>query len=181
MIRTKKDFKYYVMEDAKNNNYNKKFFNPTRKYLLLLRKTEYHINNKHKILSIVYRFRLKLISNKYLTYIPINSADSGLSLPHLGCIYINGNSKIGKNCSIHEMVNIGATSGNDKSPVLGNNVFIGSGAKVIGDIYIADDVAIGAGAVVVKSINEKGTTWAGCPAKKISNKDSHCHLKLFKQ
>ena len=60
-------------------------------------------------------------------------------------------------------------------------MFLGSGAKVIGDIQIADDVAIGANAVVVRSITEPGTTWAGVPARKISGKSSHENLnpRLF--
>lgn len=49
---------------------------------------------------------------------------------------------------------------------------MGSGAKIIGDIRIADGVAIGANAVVVKSIIENNTTWAGVPARKVSNNAS---------
>ena len=56
---------------------------------------------------------------------------------------------------------------------LGANSFIASGAKILGAIVIADDVAIGANAVVVKSITESGTTWAGVPARKISDNNSH--------
>ena len=62
------------------------------------------------------------------------------------------------------------------APQIGNNVFIGSGAKIIGDIRIADDVAIGAQALVVKSVLEGGITVGGIPAKKISNHDSHSNL-----
>jgi serine O-acetyltransferase len=72
-------------------------------------------------------------------------------------------------------VNIGSTNGS-KAPKLGNNVFIGTGAKIIGDITIADNVAIGANAVVVKSITEPGTTWGGIPAKKISDHDSRSNM-----
>lgn len=43
----------------------------------------------------------------------------------------------------------------------------------LGNIVIADDVAIGANVVVVKSITEAGTTWAGVPARKISDNNSH--------
>ena len=89
--------------------------------------------------------------------------------------------KVGKNCRIQEGVNIGATNGSNLAPQIGDNVFIGTGAKIIGDITIADDVAIGANAVVVKSITERGCTYAGVPAKKISSNNSHSNLcsKLF--
>lgn len=55
---------------------------------------------------------------------------------------------------------------------IGDNCYLGSGAKIIGDIRIADGVAIGANAVVVKSIIENNTTWAGVPARKVSNNAS---------
>ena len=87
------------------------------------------------------------------------------------------------NCRIHEGVTIGSTSGSKQAAIIGNNVFIGSGAKIIGAITIADDVAIGANAVVVKDILEPGTTWAGNPARKISDRNSHSNLapKLFQK
>jgi serine O-acetyltransferase len=54
-------------------------------------------------------------------------------------------------------------------PKIGNNVFIGPGAVVIGDIEIADGIAIGANSYVNKSFKEPNITVAGCPAKKISD------------
>ena len=47
---------------------------------------------------------------------------------------------------------------------------------MVGAVRIADDVSIGAGAVVTKDITEAGTTWAGVPARKISDNDSHSNL-----
>lgn len=66
--------------------------------------------------------------------------------------------------------------------MIGDNVFLASGAKIIGDIHIADDVAVGANAVVVKSVEESGITVGG-PAKKISDNNSHANLnrKLFSE
>jgi serine O-acetyltransferase len=108
--------------------------------------------------------------------LPIGVFGKGLSVAHKGTIIVNHNARIGENCRIHEGVTIGSTNGPDDSPKIGNNVFIATGAKIIGDIYIADDVAIGANAVVVKSINEPGTTWGGVPARKISENNSHSNL-----
>ena len=71
---------------------------------------------------------------------------------------------------------IGAANGSHDAAVIGNNCYFGSGAKVIGAVTIADDVAVGAGAVVTKDITEPGTTWAGVPARKISDHDSHRSL-----
>lgn len=62
------------------------------------------------------------------------------------------------------------------APIIGNKVFIGSGGKIIGSITIADDVVIGANAVVTKDFLEANTTWAGNPAKKVSNNGSYHYL-----
>ncbi len=55
---------------------------------------------------------------------------------------------------------------------IGNNVYIGPGARIFGDIEIADGIAIGANAVVNRSFLEPGITIAGVPARKISDKGS---------
>lgn len=62
-------------------------------------------------------------------------------------------------------MNLGATGGNSLSPIVGNNVFIGTGAKLIGGITVADGVSIAANAVVVKDILEPNTTWGGVRKK----------------
>ena len=179
MITSRSELKSYIEQDLKKNYLRKRFafLDKTRRYIILLRKAEYHMNTNHKLRALFYRYKFYKMSNKLLTFIPCNAFGPGLSIGHFGCIYVNQNTKVGCNCRIHEMVNIGATNGENKSPILGNNIYIGSGAKIIGDIHIADNVAIGAGAVVVKSIDEPNTTWGGVPAKKISDNDSSIHLK----
>ncbi len=99
---------------------------------------------------------------KYGFYIPVNVCGPGLSIAHIVNILINSNSKIGANCRIQTGVTLGATNGSSSAPNIGNNVFLGDGCKIIGDISVADNCAIGANAVVVKSILEAGTTWGGC-------------------
>ena len=54
-------------------------------------------------------------------------------------------------------------------PTIGNNVVVGVGAIVLGGGTVADGIAIGAGAVVNKSFEEKDIAIAGVPARKISN------------
>ncbi len=65
----------------------------------------------------------------------------------------------------------------DQTPKIGNNVFIGPGAKIFGEITIADHIAIGANAVVNKSFTESGITVAGIPARKVSEKGSSSYYK----
>lgn len=103
--------------------------------------------------------------------IPLNCFGPGLSIAHYGCLVV-GNAKVGKNCRIQEDVNIGATGGIPQAATIGDNVFIGTGAKIIGKIHIANNVSIGAGSVVVKDIDEEGCTVAGVPARVISKNGS---------
>jgi serine O-acetyltransferase len=77
-------------------------------------------------------------------------------------IVINDASIIGVNCRIHTCVNIGSTSGQKEAPIIGNNVYIAPGVKIFGGIHIADNIAIGANAVVNKSFLEPNITIAGC-------------------
>lgn len=98
--------------------------------------------------------------------IPINVFDGGLKISHFGYIVVNSKAKIGCNCEIHQGVHIGYSKG---VPTIGNNVWLGPGAKLYGDIVIADNCRIGANAVVNKSFTEEGITIAGVPAKKISD------------
>ena len=92
---------------------------------------------------------------------------------------VNSKAVIGENCRIQENVTIGATGGSIKAPQLGNNIFIGSGARIIGDITVADNIAIGANAVVTKSFTENDITLGGVPAKKISNNNSKEFIKAI--
>lgn len=83
--------------------------------------------------------------------------DAPLILPHgVSGIFISQSAKIGKKVVIFQQVTIGAntirTSKSYGAPTIGNNVYIGSGAKIIGGISIGDNARIGANACVVKDI-----------------------------
>ena len=82
-----------------------------------------------------------------------------------GGIVINSKVKIGQNCNISQGVTIGATK--KGVPKIKNNVYIGPGAKIFGDVLIGSNVSIGANAVVTKDINDNGVA-VGIPAKTIS-------------
>lgn len=100
--------------------------------------------------------------------IPTNVFGPGLNIAHRGTIVVNGFTKVGANCRIHACVNIGTKAGyRDVAPTIGDNVYIGPGVKIFGDVKIANGVAIGANAVVNKSFEEEHVTIAGVPAKKL--------------
>ena len=88
----------------------------------------------------------------------------GLQFGHFGGIYIIG--KIGKNCTISQQVVIGYKGGfsGGKCPTLGDNVYVGAGAKIVGGITIGNNAKIGANAVVLDDIPDNATA-VGIPAK----------------
>ena len=81
-------------------------------------------------------------------------------------VVIHSNAEIGENCLIAQQVTVGGRSKQKNVPRIGNNVYIGAGAKVLGDIVIGDNVVIGANAVVIKSVDSSCAV-AGVPAKVI--------------
>ena len=105
--------------------------------------------------------------------IPKNVCEEGLTLYHYGSIVVNGACRIGRNCCIMNNVNIGANGGSSKAPQIGDNVYIGPGAVIYGDIQIADGCSIGANSVVNKSFLEQNSVIVGAPAKVIKN-DNVC-------
>ena len=149
----------------------------------LMRKVEYYNNCKkgifNKIILLILKYRYKSLSIKYGFSIPINTFGPGLCIAYRGTIVINGASKIGKNCRINIDVNIGTQMGeNGKAPTIGDNCFIGPGAKLFGDIKIGDNVAIGANAVVNKDFGDN-VTIAGVPAKVVSKKGTNGKFSYY--
>lgn len=149
------------------------------KYVKLLRKEEKYYNKyKHsksvmRYVHIVpfwcYRLRKNKIGNKLSIDIRENSCGENLLIYHPNII-INGHSKLGKNCILHGNNCIGNNGKSPKCPRIGNNVDIGYGAIIIGDVEIVDDVKIGAGAVVTKSVYTQGATIVGVPGREKGGK-----------
>ena len=183
MIQSKKDYLYFLECDKVAMR--KTSARPRYKhdiiwiYERLLRKCEYYINCKHDLLSRLYtkflKFRYVRLSHKLGFSIGFNTCGPGLCLEHYGNIVINQHAKVGSNCHIIGSAVIGATT-DTEVPVIGNNVFIGFGAAIIGPVIIADGVAIGANAVVTKSITIPNVTVGGVPAKVISHNGSEKYI-----
>jgi len=141
------------------------------RFVKVLRKSGYYNANRNKsvfhyILSIYYRRKQNIMGCRLGFIFGSHAFDEGLTIHHIGNIVVDGN--IGKYCMFHGDNCVGRNKGND-TPTLGDYVRLGVGAKVIGDIYIANRVTIAAGAVVTKSCYEEGVTLAGIPAKIIKH------------
>lgn len=93
----------------------------------------------------------------------------GFYICHFGGIWISNEAVIGRNVNLSQDVTIGVTSRGKRvgAPVIGNNVYIGPGAKVIGKIRIGNNVAIGANSLVCRDVPDNAVV-AGVPARVIS-------------
>ena len=178
MIRSKKDYIEYLEADrlalGRKGNCPPFFGDEVWKFQRSLRALEYYTNCKSSLARLIHpfiKYRYHSLALKCNFSIPPNVFGPGLSIAHRGTIVVNGKARVGKNCRINASTNIGASGGvSDSVPTIGDNVYIGPGAKIFGKIEIADNIAIGANAVVCHSFTDPNITIAGVPAKKISDR-----------
>lgn len=118
-----------------------------------LRTRAFHSNKFIQLLISIY---LKRVEQKSGAFIGLDfNYDNNIKKPPilvhglLG-IFIVRNARIGEGCTIMQHVTIGKSKG--EAPVIGDDVFIGAGAKIIGKTIIGNNVRIGAGCVIVDQI-----------------------------
>jgi serine O-acetyltransferase len=93
-------------------------------------------------------------------------------IDHFGGIVISGDAVFGDDCVIRNGVTVGLKhTGSRGAPVLGNRVDIGAGAKILGTIWIGDDVQIGANAVVLTDVPSNCVA-VGVPARVLPRKSA---------
>ncbi len=129
----------------------------------------------HRIANWFFRHNMKLIArwisqhSRHKTGIEIHpgaTIGKGLFIDHGMGVVIGETTEIGDNCTLYQGVTLGGT-GKDhgkRHPTLGNNVLVGSGAKVLGPFRVGDNARIAAGAVVLTEVPDNATA-VGVPAK----------------
>lgn len=122
-----------------------------------------------KFFSGIYRFIYKLIQIVTGIELPCEvELGSNFVIDHFGGVIINGQVKFGDNCRIRNGVVIGLKNiENPATPIIGNNVDIGAGAKLLGGIKIGNNVTIGANAVVITDVPDNSIA-IGVPARIVS-------------
>ncbi|MBL0126388.1 MAG: serine acetyltransferase [Flavobacteriales bacterium] len=181
MIRNRQDLQHYL--EADRLGLRRGTTSPTRYdevwiYQRLLRRVEYLTNTSggmfHDLVRKYWSWRLHEQSVRCGFEIPLNTFGPGLSIAHRGTIIVHPDARIGINCRIHIDVVIGTRPGPPPEPVprIGNNCYIGPGAKIFGDVVLGDNLVVGANAVVDRSFPEGHMTIAGVPARKISDTPS---------
>lgn len=120
-------------------------------------------------------FPLEMLFNKINTIfcncIIGRGADFGFGfvLIHSTGVVINGSVRGGSNVYLEHQVTIGAER--RQAPILGNDIFIGAGAKILGSVNVGDGARIGANAVVVKDVPPNSTV-VGIPAQIVRQREA---------
>lgn len=172
-IRGKDDLRFFVRADlAASRLSGWRWYYPVTHRIAyfqrLLRRTEYWEACRRdplgRIMSAWLRLRCQRLGERFGYEVPRFAFGPGLSIAHFGTVTVNPAARIGRNCRLHPCT-IGEVDG--RSPVLGDNVHIGPGARILGPVTIGDGAVIAANAVVVKDV-PAGVTVGGVPARVLS-------------
>ena len=128
-----------------------------------------------KFFSIIYKILYKFIQIITGVELPCEvEVGRNFIIDHFGGIVISGYARFGDNCRIRNGVVVGLKNVEEISaPIIGNNVDIGAGAKVLGNIKIGNNVMIGANAVVICDVPDNSIA-VGVPASiKVRLNDNH--------
>ena len=106
---------------------------------------------------------------------PLATIGGGLYISHIGGVHINPQAIIGSNCDITHRVTIGASAmGRQGAPVIGNNVYIGTGATLVGKIKVGNGAKIAANTLVITNVPD-GATVMGVPGRIIMRPPKPVH------
>ncbi len=145
---------------------------------ILLAYPGFHARQSHRLAHTLFRRRVpvlpRLISHlsRFITGIEIHPGaeiGEGLFIDHGMGVVIGETSDIGDNVTLYQGVTLGGTSlqRTKRHPTLGNNVVVGVGAKLIGNITIGEGAKIGAGSVVITSVPAHATV-VGVPGRVVA-------------
>jgi len=150
----------------------------------------FHARQYHRLAHTLFRWHIPLLPrlishfSRFLTGIEIHPGakiGEGFFIDHGMGVVIGETSEIGDNVTLYQGVTLGGTSHQraKRHPTLGNNVVVGVGAKLIGDITIGDNTKVGAGSVVVTSVPANATV-VGVPGRVVAirNPDTDTVEKL---
>lgn len=188
-IKTFQDLRLCLQADIKNNHeiYGKNIFVEYLKgnlkvyykfkFLIYLRFMEYCTNNQlnafGKLRYLVFKRIFQKLQIKTQLFISPNVCAKGLNIEHLGYIWIDASSKLGRNNVLLPRVLFGKKSPKAAAKnscnnliVTGDNVYIGTGSTILGPVAIGNNVVIAAGSVVTSNIPDNSIC-AGVPAKVI--------------
>ena len=149
----------------------------------ILAHTPLHAIILHRLIHPLYNMGLRILPrmlsniNRIMTGIEIHPGATigpGFFIDHGAGIVIGETARVGEDCVMFHGVTLGGTGhlSGKRHPTLGNRVFMGTGATLLGPIIIGDDVRIGAETVIINRDVPSGCTVVGAPGR-IVKKDGH--------
>lgn len=173
------EYSYKLYRKLKRNKYS------TVSLLIYFRVCSYYVSLEHKNIiqklkhGVAYLKFQKRCNNCGIELNQRTKIGYGLRLPHKGAIIIHPQVVIGNNCEIMQGVTLGNNilKSRDDVPMIGNEVLICAGAKVIGGVYVGNHTVIGANAVVNEDVAER-TIVAGVPARNIGEADDRYLINI---
>lgn len=178
LIRSREDYRRFLRADLRAHGIVRRrpldvARRPELRFQRRLRRVEYLESCARgplgKLALLLARVRLRRLSIRLGFVVPRHVFGPGLSIAHYGSIVVNGRALVGRNCRIHPGVVIGELDG--LAPTIGDDVYLGPGAKLYGGITVGDRASVGANAVVNDDV-PAGATVAGIPAHVVSRRGS---------
>ncbi|MBU8933255.1 MAG: serine O-acetyltransferase [candidate division Zixibacteria bacterium] len=174
-----------IIEDIKATFRN----DPACKNIEFLLYPGFHAIFVHRFIHILYRLHIPFIPRllsqigRFLTGLEIHpgaSIGSGFFVDHGAGVVIGETTIIGKNCVLFHNVTLGGTGKHTdkRHPTLGDNVFIGTAATLLGPITVGHNVKIGANSFIVMCDVPSNSTVAGTPARIIKKNGTRCDEPL---
>ena len=162
---------------------------PAAKNIEFLLYPGFHAITMHRVLHFLYKTGLPFFPrmfseiNRFLTGLEIHpgaTIGKGFFVDHGMGVVIGETTIIGDHCVLFHNVTLGGTGKHQgkRHPTIGNNVFIGTAATLLGPIVVGDNVKIGANSFVVMRDVPSNCTVAGTPAKIIIRNGSRCEEDL---
>lgn len=174
MISSKKELRFYILADRIMAGKDKKDLrqriidkispsaNLIPRYLKQMRYCQYYKHQKGFVNLLLFIWHFRQYSNLGLRLgfsIGYDVFGYGLHIPHSGTIVVNNQSKIGNYCVLHTSVCIGGAG-----KIIGDGLYVGSGAMIMGSISLGDGISIASQSLVNKSLNDNYVLLAGVPA-----------------
>lgn len=141
---------------------------PVLKWMTIMRKASYYNSRQgSRLVSAYYNYKFERLSLKLGFSIGKDVFGYGLVIPHWGTIVVGPNNKIGNYAVLHT-----STCISDNGKIVGDGLYLATGAKMTSKLVLGDNVTVAANSVVNKSFPEGNIMIAGAPAKYIKDSES---------